>query len=103
MAPAQLRRSDWLSVPITMVGHPFAAIGMGEQIRTHAAALRAGGADPKIYDVYRFCERADPEYAVMVGNSETEHVESGIRIFHINGDEVDDVVSTLEAKGQRFD
>jgi len=102
MAAAQLRRRDWLRTPITMVGHPFAAIGMGEQIRTHTAALRAGGADPQIYDVYRFSERNDPEYAILVGNSETEHVGNGIRIFHINGDEVDGVLSVLEARGQRF-
>ena len=37
---------------LTVVGHPFAPIGMGEHLRSTVRALRAAGVRPRLLDVY---------------------------------------------------
>jgi len=87
---------------VTLIGHPFASIGMGEQLRACARALDAAGVEYGIYDAYRHSKRTDPEYLELVASREVAAVGAGVRIFHINGDEVEPVLSTMRQRGFDF-
>lgn len=83
------------SEEVVLVGHPYAAIGRGEDIRSAHRAFRAHGLQPKIVDVYRFLE---PEQA---WRREFEpflvrRFEGKAAIFFLNGDEVEDCLAHLD-------
>ncbi|MDE2334859.1 MAG: glycosyltransferase family 4 protein [Rhodospirillales bacterium] len=84
---------------ITFIGHPFAPIGMGEQLRSHVAASLAVGLVPRVYDIYRYAQRNDESYRRLIDPLEVEAVGEGLRVFHVNADEVDEVLSTFSARG----
>jgi glycosyltransferase involved in cell wall biosynthesis len=90
-------------VPITLIGHPWAPIGMGEQMRSHVAALSALHLHHKVYDIFRYAARVDPAHEALIGPREIDSVPGGIRIFHINGDEVERVFEAFVARGNRLD
>ena len=87
---------------LTFVGHPFAPIGMGEQMRSHVAACDALGLHHRVLDIFRYSERSDDGHVALVGARERRDLPGGIRVFHVNGDEVDRVVEAANARG-RFD
>jgi hypothetical protein len=84
---------------ITFIGHPYAPIGMGEQLRSHVAASLAVGLRPQVYDIYRYAQRHDESYRKLIDPLEVAAVGGGLRVFHINADEVDLVLETFEARG----
>ncbi len=100
--PVQAPLDDLGSTPVTLVGHPFAPIGMGEQLRSHLAACRAVQVDAQVLDVFRFAGRTDEAYAALVEGCECTALPGGIRIFHVNGDEVERVLAAIEAGGGGF-
>lgn len=85
------------SPEITLVGHPFAPIGMGETLRSTFRSFRAVGLCPKILDVF---ESSQPDVDMWTEFSPhlTQHTGNGINIFCINGNEVDPILQHL---GQR--
>ena len=89
-------------VPVTVIGHPFAPIGMGEQMRSHVAACARLHIPVGVFDIFRYAQRSDPAHFALVGDREVASVPRGIRIFHVNGDEVDAVVAAFEARGNAF-
>ena len=89
-------------IQVSVIGHPFAAIGMGEQMRSHLAACAAVHVELSVHDIFRYAQRIDPAYHALVGASEVDRVPGGIRIFHVNGDEIDNVLAALEARGSSF-
>jgi glycosyltransferase involved in cell wall biosynthesis len=89
--------------PITVVGHPWAPIGMGEQMRSHVLAGRAMQLSQRVYDVFRYAKRVDPAHDAVLEGLEVETLPGGIRVFHINGDEVEPVIAAIEARGGRFE
>jgi len=86
-------------IPVTFIGHPFAAIGMGEQLRSHVAAAGAVDLHHRVLDIFRYSGRSDEAHHAALGALETTEVPGGIRVFHVNGDEVERVVAALEARG----
>ncbi len=84
---------------ITFIGHPFAPIGMGEQLRSHVAASLAVGLAPKVYDIYRHAQRNDESYRKLIDPLEVASVGGGLRVFHINADEVDEVLAAFAMRG----
>ncbi len=90
-------------IPLTIIGHPWAPIGMGEQMRSHVAACRAVHLLPAVFDIYRYAQRADPAHDRLLTELECQRVPAGIRIFHINGDEVGEVIRTFIARGNSFE
>ncbi len=90
-------------VPITLIGHPYAPIGMGEQMRSHIAACKAVGLDIGVFDIFRYAQRVDAGHRKVIGEAERLDVPGGIRIFHINGDEVERVLDTFAARGFAFE
>lgn len=87
---------------LTLIGHPFAPIGMGEQLRSHIAACDAVGLHHRVLDVFRHSARTDDAHVALLGVRERRDLPGGIRVFHVNGDEVDDVVAAADTRG-RFD
>jgi hypothetical protein len=95
-------RADLDSVPITIIGHPWAPIGMGEQMRSHLQACTALRLHHRVFDIFRYAPRNDPAHDHIIGETEIDTVPGGIRIFHINGDEVERVIAAFEARGNNF-
>jgi hypothetical protein len=87
---------------LTIVSHPFSSNGMGEQGRSGLRALLAVGQSPKIYDLFRYAARKDPDYRELVRTREIATLPDGVRIFHINGDEVESALSAIAAQGSDF-
>jgi glycosyltransferase involved in cell wall biosynthesis len=90
-------------LPVTFVGHPFAPIGMGEQLRSHLSAASRVLIDWGVLDIFRYAQRSDPVHFATVGTRELTEPRGGIRVFHINGDEVESVLAAFAARGGDFD
>jgi hypothetical protein len=88
--------------PTVFVGHPYAAIGKGEELRANLRALASLDEPAETLDIYRCEPRTDPDHLALIKPIETRRLGRGHRIFHINGDEVDPVLRTLEAMGEPF-
>lgn len=84
---------------ITFIGHPFSPIGMGEQLRSHVAACLAVGLRPRIYDIFGYARRDDAAYRALVEPLEVEHVGGGLRVFHLNADEVEEALDVFARRG----
>lgn len=97
-----LKIPELADVPITFVGHPFAPIGMGEQMRSHVQAASALGLHHRVFDIFRYAQRSDAAHFATLGELERRDIPGGIRIFHINGDEVGPVLEAFEARGGDF-
>ena len=91
------------AVPVTFIGHPFAPIGMGEQLRSHVAAATQLYVDCGVLDIFRYAQRSDPAHFAVIGERELRTPPDGIRIFHVNADEVDRVLAAFAASGGDFD
>lgn len=78
---------------VSLVGHPYAPIGMGEHLRTTFRSLRSVGISPLITDVYKL---AIPDETLVkeFGESVCDNA-APINIFHINGNEVEQIVKHL--------
>ena len=79
---------------IALVGHPFAPIGMGEHVRCVFRALRSVGLSPGIVDIYGLNPPepdAQEELAPYIAPATRR-----LNVFHINGDEVDLALATLD-------
>lgn len=98
---------DWTlrlpDMPITLVGHPYAPIGMGELMRSHIAAFRAIGLHVEVFDIFKYSTRHDSDHKAAIALAETSNLGKGLRIFFVNGDEIDNVLARLEALDQNFD
>lgn len=81
---------------ITVAGHPYAPIGMGEQARTCFRALKAVELSANMLDIYQHYPKPDPDFVAEFGPSLTRRLSPHINIFSINGDEVDPVLRHLD-------
>lgn len=81
---------------ITLVGNPFEAIGRSEHLRTIWRALQAASVSASIYDVYGMV----PEDSVIaeMGHCLVNEIADGIRIFHLNGDEIQSSLRRIEER-----
>ncbi|MBN9509375.1 MAG: glycosyl transferase family 1 [Alphaproteobacteria bacterium] len=89
-------------VPVTLIGHPFAPIGMGEQLRSHIAACARLQIPFGVLDIFRYAQRADAAHHALIDAHERTAPAGGIRVFHVNGDEVDAVIAAFERRGGDF-
>ena len=81
------------SKKISLVGHPFAPIGMGEHLRTTYRSLRSMGVESSITDVYKLVQ---PDEALADEfSSSCADTSSSVNIYHINGNEVEQVLKHL--------
>src|ERR1039457_4022391 len=87
---------------ITLIGHPFATVGMGEQLRSYMAACQSVYLSYQTLDIFRSAPRTDPDHVRLLGSSEVETPSGGIRIFHVNADEVERVKQAFEERKGKF-
>ena len=55
-------RSVLEELPVTLIGHPYAPIGMGEQLRSHVRACNAARLHHSVFDIFRYAKRNDPAH-----------------------------------------
>lgn len=77
------------SSDVCLVGHPYAPIGMGEHVRATYRSLRSVYNTPRLHDIYKLENSAAADIAEF--SSSMVEAPSPINIFHINGNEVDQV------------
>jgi hypothetical protein len=95
-------RPEFDDVPVTLIGHPYAPIGMGEQMRSHVQACNAVRLHHRVFDIFRYAQRTDAAHVRLLAELERDDVPAGIRIFHINADEVERVIAAFEERGNSF-
>ncbi|MDP1697940.1 MAG: glycosyltransferase family 4 protein [Xanthomonadaceae bacterium] len=78
---------------VCLIGHPFAPIGRGEDVRCSFRALRAVALRPSVLDLYGH-QRPDADAEAEFGPFLTARP-GAINIFHLNGDEVRLAFATL--------
>ncbi len=78
---------------ISIVGHPFAPIGMGEHARCSFRSFRSVGVSPRLIDIYGL-NVPEPDAKEEFDSYTTTNTRK-INIFHINGDEVEPVLAKL--------
>ena len=93
---------DLDDLDVKFIGHPFAPIGMGEQMRSHISACNRLHLRHGVFDIFRYAQRNDAAHFGVVGDRERDSVPAGIRVFHVNGDEVDNVIAAFETRGNDF-
>ncbi len=95
------RRPEPPELPnVTLVGNPFWATGRSEHIRTIWRALDAAAVRSSLYDAYG----SVPEQAVAaeMGHCQVTKIADGIRIFSLNGDEIQNVLEIVESRQGGF-
>lgn len=83
MSPTHITKTK-----ITLVGHPFAPIGMGEHLRSAYRAFRATGIDARLLDVYG-ARAGDPEIREELEGALIQELSPELNLFCLNGDEVE--------------
>lgn len=87
-------------MPVTLVGHPFAPIGCGEDLRSCYRALRTVGLSPGVVNVWGG-RGADRELDEEIGPAVREATAGGIDVYMVNGDEVERVLGHLGSRRPR--
>lgn len=82
--------------PITMIGHPFAILGIGRTHRMVFKALKAVGVDISSLDVYGGSPQVDRDAAALIIPHLTTKFSSNINIFTLNADEVEPSLAHLQ-------
>src|SRR4051812_39552151 len=104
--PAGARCSDHAQVAVnmhvghsapTLVGHPYGTSGRSEDVREVHRALLKVGRQSTIYDVYKY-EKPMPELLEEFGRAVSGRLLPGVRIFLLNGDEIQQASRTIEAR-----
>lgn len=83
--------------PVTLIGDPFGASGRAEHIRAVWRALTASGLCPAILDLWGHPHPPDDSLAAFAAPLVAAPV-PGLRIFHLNGEEVEMGLERLEAR-----
>lgn len=79
---------------VCLIGHPFAPIGRGEDVRSIFLALKAAGIFPTVIDIYEFQE-PDPSAIHQEIKQYLTKDFGDINIFIINGDEIEAALKHL--------
>jgi len=86
-----------LEVPVSLIGHPFAPIGKGEDMRCYYRGLKAVGIRPHVVNVYQG-KPQDRELEREFAEDLRTTSAGGIDIFCVNGDEVEPILSHLGSR-----
>ena len=87
---------------LVLAGHPFATTGMGQQLRSHLAACQAVGLEARVFDLFGNVAREDAELRAWLEPLEARTLGEGVRVFHINGDEVEPALEQLFKRDEAF-
>jgi glycosyltransferase involved in cell wall biosynthesis len=86
---------------LTVVGHPFAAIGMGEHARSAWRALQAAHTPAGLVDIYGLDRNKDVDFERDFAAHVRPGLGRGVNLFCINGDEVEQALGVLSADAFR--
>ena len=78
---------------VSLIGHPYAPTGRGEDVRCSYRAMRSVALKPTITDIYKLQAQDADDLAEFAMASSDQAAE--INIFHINGDEVGQAMAHL--------
>ena len=92
-----MMRPNPAAMRVTLVGHPFAPIGMGELLRSAYRSLNAAGVEAEVVDLYGWPD-ADPALLQEFASAIVDRIASDLIIFCINADEVAQAEETLAAR-----
>ncbi len=81
--------------PVTLIGFPFRTTGRGQHIRAVWRALAAAGVNARIYNLEPYEPNEDAALQQELGPWLSNTVPAGIRLFHLNGDEIPVYVTPL--------
>src|SRR4051794_1650927 len=81
----------------TLIGHPYGTSGRSEDVREVYRALLKVGRESAIYDVYKY-EKPSPALREEFQHAVSEKLLPGVRIFLLNGDEVEPGSRSIEAR-----
>jgi len=84
-------------VPVTLIGHPFAPIGCGENLRTAYRAFKSAGLSPHIVNVFEG-NGQDRDLEEELGPALQPASAGGVDVYYINGDEVEPILSHLGSR-----
>ena len=85
--------------PITLLGFPFRSTGRGEHIRAVLRALTAAGVTATVYNLEPDAAVDDALLLQEIGPYLRETVPTGIRLFHLNGDEIPGYLTVFHDRG----
>ena len=71
-------------------------------MRSHIAACQTVHLPHSVIDIFRYAAREDPDHRQLVERVEAETPAAGIRVFHVNADEVEPVIDAFERRGGDF-
>jgi len=74
--------------PVTLLGFPLHATGRGEHIRAVWRALATAGVSARIHNLEPRKAAEDPTLQERLGEFASKTVPAGIRLFHVNGDNI---------------
>lgn len=80
---------------ISLVGHPYAPIGMGEHVRCTFRSLRSVAQRPALHDIYGLIEPDDAQRSELAPFESRQLAD--INVFHINGDEIAQALAHVQA------
>lgn len=78
---------------ISLLGHPYMPIGMGEHIRSSYRAFRSVAAQPSITDIYKLVSPETDELTEFA--DACTDCQGAVNIYHINGNEVEQALAHL--------
>ncbi|HTH00809.1 MAG TPA: glycosyltransferase family 4 protein [Vicinamibacterales bacterium] len=84
-------------LPVTLIGHPFAPIGRGEDLRASYRAFKAAGLQPQIVNVFGG-NGQDRDLQEELGPALQPTSAGGVDVYCINGDEVEPILSHLGSR-----
>lgn len=88
---------------ICIYGHPYSSLGTGEQLAAFSRALDTCQVKHKIYDIWGNNNVTTDTVRPWLREKETDDPCYGdVRIFHINGDEIEPCLNNLEKQGFDF-
>jgi glycosyltransferase involved in cell wall biosynthesis len=86
-----------LALPVALIGHPFAPIGRGEDLRSSYRAFKAVGVNAQIVDIYEGGDR-DCDLAAEFQQDLRRTTGGGVDVFLINGDEIEAALAHLGSR-----
>jgi len=82
--------------PVLFLGHPYSSIGKGQEMRANLGALLSLSEPARCLDIYGHTSQQDPFHRSVIQPLETQDSDAPIRIFHLNGDEVEPALRHLK-------
>jgi glycosyltransferase involved in cell wall biosynthesis len=82
---------------VSLIGHVYAPIGRGEDLRSACRALREVGLAPDLVDVYED-EPADSRLATEFSAWLRRATRSDVNVYFINGDEIEPVLEHVRSR-----